>query len=281
VQRHSRATTPTAAGVRYLPQLKAWTDPKGNPDDTPCVATPLGGYSGVENQLYRVEIHNDGSKADAPRTFKWSRDNGSVVGAWVDDDGKDLIVDGVRDTAHGFAAGQWVEITDVIGQLQAQPGVMARLVKVERNRLTLDPASLLGALPVRTQLVDPVIRRWDHRESKDYTMKGGAIVLEEGKEYNLERGIKVSFSKSLAASSTVYHTLDYWMIPARTATADIEWPYHIQHDAATGEDTKVYEYADPGGVFHAFAPLAVVTPQAPPAGPNVKPLQRAIIQLWK
>jgi hypothetical protein len=36
------------------------------------------GYRGTENRLYRVEIHHPGAAADGA-TFKWSRDNGSVV----------------------------------------------------------------------------------------------------------------------------------------------------------------------------------------------------------
>ena len=37
------------------------------------------GYLGVENQLYRVEVHTGGTvAADHGPTFKWSRENGSV-----------------------------------------------------------------------------------------------------------------------------------------------------------------------------------------------------------
>ena len=50
-----------------LPVMRAFVDPKDVPDDTPCVADPLGGYRGLENQLYRVEIH-DAPAASAPGT---------------------------------------------------------------------------------------------------------------------------------------------------------------------------------------------------------------------
>lgn len=43
----------------------------------PCITPPDARYRGAENQLYRVEIHR-GSDAE-PATFKWSRDNGTVV----------------------------------------------------------------------------------------------------------------------------------------------------------------------------------------------------------
>src|SRR6185369_2053953 len=59
----------------------------------PCCLTPNTGYTGLENQLYRVEIHRRGipfSGAGVPpaggapsgtATFKWSRDNASVATA--------------------------------------------------------------------------------------------------------------------------------------------------------------------------------------------------------
>src|SRR3954468_8499559 len=43
----------------------------------PCAVAPVGGYRGLENRLYRVEIHDGGAPGSA--TLKWSRDNGSVV----------------------------------------------------------------------------------------------------------------------------------------------------------------------------------------------------------
>src|SRR5215204_4247330 len=45
--------------------------------EDPCIIAPEGGYQGLENRLYRVEIHHGGDLGKA--TFKWSRDNGSVV----------------------------------------------------------------------------------------------------------------------------------------------------------------------------------------------------------
>src|SRR5262249_57728277 len=52
----------------------------------PCCLTSGAAYTGLENQFYRVEIHQPGAAAasagpptTAPTgaTFKWSRDNGS------------------------------------------------------------------------------------------------------------------------------------------------------------------------------------------------------------
>lgn len=281
VKRHPVSSART--GFR-LPLMKAFVDPKDNPDDTPCVADPLGGYTGLENQLYRVEIHaapvEDDRPNSGPITFKWSRDDGSVVAAWVDHDGHDLIVEGVRDTAHGFSAGQWVEITDKVGELRGVPGVMVRLMKVEKDHLTYDPASASGSLPTIDDLVNPIVRRWDHGHSTGQAMLDGAIVLEEDKDYALERGIKIRFPKqhAEAADKRRYATGDYWAFPARTATADIEWPYVMQ--AMVGQPSiKVYQDKEPDGVEHVYAPLALATFKNEGMD-TPKSLQRKIAPLW-
>ena len=99
--------------------MQAFVDPEDDPDETPCVADPLGGYRGLENQLYRVQIHD---VSGGQVTFKWTRENGSVMAGWAGHVANTLIVEGVRDTASGFAAGQWVEIVDRLGELRGEPG---------------------------------------------------------------------------------------------------------------------------------------------------------------
>jgi hypothetical protein len=47
------------------------------PADDPCELPATGGYRGLENQLYRVEIHDPGQRAPA-RPSEWSRENASV-----------------------------------------------------------------------------------------------------------------------------------------------------------------------------------------------------------
>jgi Family of unknown function (DUF6519) len=48
--------------------------------DDPCIISPTGGYRGLENRLYRVEIHSVGPiGGGAPAKFKWSRNNASVA----------------------------------------------------------------------------------------------------------------------------------------------------------------------------------------------------------
>ena len=47
------------------------------PADDPCELPPIGGYRGLENQLYRVEVHDAGQPGGAA-TFKLSSENASV-----------------------------------------------------------------------------------------------------------------------------------------------------------------------------------------------------------
>ena len=82
-------------------------------DSEPCDLPPTGGYRGRENQTYRVEIHDEGAAGAA--TFKWSRDNASVVSPVVE-----VLPDGLtlrpaslgKDTVLGFDKGEWVEVLD-------------------------------------------------------------------------------------------------------------------------------------------------------------------------
>src|SRR5207302_915942 len=74
------AATPYRRDLSRAGKLKAQT---GAPsvDPLPCILPPESGYRSLENQLYRVEIHRPGGFGTA--TFKWSRENGSVVTAVV------------------------------------------------------------------------------------------------------------------------------------------------------------------------------------------------------
>lgn len=255
-----------------LPLMRASVDPADDPDETPCVADPLGGYRGLENQLYRVQIH---SVTDGRPTFKWSRENGSVMAAWTGVVANTLVVEGVRDAEGGFAEGQWVEIVDRGTELRGEPGVMLRLTKVDGGRLTYDPASMSAPLPQIENLLSPIVRRWDHRERQGQTVEHGAIVLNEDQDYPLERGIKVRFPKQaavVAGNERLYAVGDWWAFAARVATADIDWPATIEPGAAGQPPQKKYLDCPPDGPEHVYAPLAVGSLDGPP----LKSLQRTI-----
>ena len=66
---------PWVAAAATTGTLAASSAPPGQ--NMPCILSSQSGYQLLENQLYRVEIHGPGP--DETATFKWSRENGSVV----------------------------------------------------------------------------------------------------------------------------------------------------------------------------------------------------------
>jgi len=83
----------------------------------------------LENQHYRVEVHDKGALGAA--TFKFSRDNGSIVTKWESQAVNDLTVSNAgRDDVLRFAAGNWVELSDDTNDLLSTPGTLVQLAKV-------------------------------------------------------------------------------------------------------------------------------------------------------
>ncbi|MFE0134820.1 DUF6519 domain-containing protein [Streptomyces sp. NPDC059037] len=191
-------------------------------DTDPCDVAPDSGYRGPENQLYRVEVHRGGPVGRA--TFKWSRENASVVLPIRSVLGPTLELDTLgRDGKLGLETGDTVEIVDDASVCRAArdardvAGGAPRLYRVtevehvaRRVVLDADPAADpqhpgLGTLPER----HPVLRRWDHRPPEPATgpaegttdtgsvataVSGeGALLIEEGRWLPLEDGIEVFF----------------------------------------------------------------------------------------
>lgn len=218
-----------------------------------CVTPPGSKYRGAENQLYRVEIHQGGLAGTA--TFKWSRDNGSIVTSWLGTSGYDLKVGNAR----GFAAGNWVELIDDDAELQGVPGVLVRLAKVEGGTLSVDPdkVSTTDDLEWSASLVNPKVRRWDQVQTEDIVLKAGAVPITETPAgtideaatwINLEDDVQVQF-----AADGIYRSGDYWLIPARVASGNIEWP---EPDVEDGKSSATL--MPPHGVVHHYAPLGIV-----------------------
>lgn len=206
------------------------------PSEEPCVIEPGAGYRRLENQLYRVEVHQSGALGSA--TFKWSRDNGSIVATWLARNGNDLTVSSMgRDRAVGFANGDWVELTDDARELQGRPGTMVRLIKAEGQTLTIDPATATDTVDLADFPRHPRVRRWNT------TSGTGAQTIEtpvtNDGYLELEDGIQVRFEAG------TYATGDYWLIPARTATGGVEWPFT--------------EPQPPQGIRHHYCRLGLLT----------------------
>jgi hypothetical protein len=226
--------SPTAAA--HTGTMAAQTS--GGTDACGCQPIPAAGYRGLENQLYRVEIHQAGSASTA--TFKWSRENGAVAVAIVSVSGADVTVASLGPDANlGFQVGQWVEIIDdtyLFGNPPNQPGRLYQIKNIVPSLNTITMTT--SVLPVDLSR-NPHLRRWDQVG----TVVGANGVPLSGVWIDLENGIQVRFGAG------DYLSGDYWTIPARAATGQIEWP-------PCASDGKIFQ--PPHSAQIRTAPLACI-----------------------
>jgi hypothetical protein len=257
--------------------LKAMTaDPNDADLDNPCITSPKAGYRGAENQLYRVEIHTSGTAGTA--TFKWSRDNASMAFPVARLAGGDITLGYLgRDSRHSLEPGQWVELVDDTLALreEVRPLGKVKAVDQEQRIVTVDwPQN--ADLPVYDSEEEykskhVLLRRWDHTDrssvpgSPNFDAATGTLLIEESADANsdnwllLENGIRISFTRA-ASGEHQYYTGDYWLIPARTATGDVEWPLERtpSGELVMRNNRPVPEKRPPHGIERHYAPLAVI-----------------------
>jgi hypothetical protein len=214
--------------------MNAQAPPPGN-NQCPCLLPPSAGYLGIENQLYRVEIFQAGDY-NAAATFVWSRDNAMVETTilCIDPQGNVYVNNLGTDDLHSFAQGDWVEIVSPQSELFGQPRFLAQINQTPSQQnapcgngnMPAYSISLAATLP--TQLLSGTslrLRRWDMPQSvpQGQTMltaaNGNPLGIQIAQGWMLlENNVQVNFTAGHYAAG------DYWQIPARTATGDIEWP---------------------------------------------------------
>lgn len=241
---------------------------QGAPSE-PCTVVPSSTYRGAENQLYRVEILNGGSvTANNTPTFVWSRENGSVVFP-VAQLGTSTAADGTpqvevtlttlgRDDKLGLHPGDWVSVVDDSAVLQNRADSLLLVLKIDRDALVV---TLRGTTQVTNGGSHKLLRRWDQKASTDAS---GAVPLIESEDSDngladknwiaLEDGIQIWF-----AQGATYRTGDYWLIPARVASGDIEWPPEPMTAGGVRQlnGNPVAAELPSFGPAHHYAPLGV------------------------
>jgi hypothetical protein len=307
-------------------RLKVSADAPSASED-PCVISPSGGYRGLENRLYRVEIHDAGhlpgidksipsgisvipdlanprvvtTKTPLPNlaslsgklvevfgkqgninvslgkakiveisadgkmrlnkdlifypeyeafeirkvaTFKWSRDNGSVVVPVKEISYNELTVESLgRDKVLSFNVGDWVEVLDDHRELHNEPGEIALITKIDEasRKITLNrpiPAGGSRAFAAASEDRHTRVQRWDQKQGVD---SDGLLSVSNGL-IEIEDGIKVLFDIDTKSPGEAFRTGDYWVFAARTADGSVE----------------PLEKAPPRGIHHHYCKLAVI-----------------------
>ena len=219
----------------------------------PCVIDPAGGYTGIENRLYRVEIQRGGKRGSATPQFKWSRDNASLAATVrAKPYAKTIAGTGTlsvipvesygRDAWMRFKLGDHIELLDDDVEFAMREtdvgGQMAEVTFVDEatNEIYIDKD--FSAFPFGTDPKHqrhPRIRRWDHAEGVTTL----APDVRWGDKTPLEEGISITFHST---EGDRLHAGDYWVFTARTATGEVE----------------ELKKALPRGILHHFARLAVI-----------------------
>jgi hypothetical protein len=229
----------------------------------PCCLSAGTAYTGMENQFYRVEIHN--IDATGTVTFKWSRDNAAVrtgvtniasVTNSAGNPASQLSVQGLgRDQVLGFAPGDWIEILDDNLEFGGKSGELHKIDTIDFSAKTIALTNTLSGFTNgdTNPKVHTRVRRWD-QSGKIYEQDGTTVwwdldahdsgdipVPPPGTTLVLENGIIVTFSVSPSGASFLIG--DFWTFAARTADGTVE----------------ILDSVPPRGIHHHYARLSIVT----------------------
>jgi len=244
------------------------TVPAGSTTPDPCALPTSEGYSGDDNRLYRIQVHNGGSLSQV--TFTWSRDNANELFAATLSASRELVLDasttlavgdlvevlsGVVDLGDdqlgavylgGFvppdrAVGQLGQLVEVPSQV-GDDSVRFRLADVDDARVPVVLDNRYGDLPA----AGLKLRRW-HGVLDPQRLAGGGMV-DPSASYVLEDGITVTLLRN-----GTFRPGQYWQYQARTGVTPAE-PWR----------------SAPHGPERWFVPLALLRlPDASPPGTDV------------
>lgn len=238
------------------------------PSSDPCSLTPGGGYTRLENLLYRIEVHGGVQKtgfpqADGPRfelnglKVKLQRRNASLMARIVQINGNEMLVEpAALDPRNWFAPGAFAEIVNVHDDVDPRAAAAAeRLFRVSSatdDRVTLEQ-------PVPTAIASTgvaangswFLRLWD-------AFPGGtgfATIAATGatsQVIDIGDGLSIEFQGGAPA---IFRPGDYWTFAAR-ADGSVAWP-----EASPGNPAPML----PHGPEIRYAVLATMSPGATPA----------------
>ncbi len=149
-----------------------------------------------------------------------------------------------RDRRSGLSQGDWVELTSKEFELAQRAEPLARVQHIDPTRRIVLLKVKKGSEGRFSKCT--MLRRWDQN---DDVRDDGTLLVTEASGMDgwiaIERGINVQFQPG-----GNYRTGDYWLIPARVATGDIEWPRKGDYS----------EPVKPHGIERHRAVLAIMKP---------------------
>jgi len=240
-----------ASGVDLKPgigTLKARTKPTAG-DTDPCRIAPKARYRGPENRLYRVEIIGLGDNNQLQ--FVWSRHNSSVtfpiLKATFGDVTATIALEHLgRDARYSITEGDWVELVNDDWVMNGRDRPFMQVSSIDPYERSVVLRGNLSHSFISTADQHPYLRRWDSTGIQWVSRPAandGWLALEDGIE------ILFDHLDSYDKAESIYQVGDYWLIPARTATGNIEWP------KAGSAPLPL----PPHGITHYYAPLAIIS----------------------
>ncbi len=222
-------------------------------DPDPCLVPPTGGYRGLENHLYRVEVH---SATNTTAKVKWSRENAHVSTTIVEIlAGRTTVrVDSLgRDNVLRFKTGDWVEFTSDGREFAGLPGEMRKVTVDDTNKtLTFSQALPIAEFPQGVPEETDHLRviRWDQSGivrkpdgsqlvNLELTTDGLIELSVANPSFVLEHGVQATLTVQAGGTA---RSGDYWCFAARTADADIDR----------------LNAAPPLGLYHHYCHLAII-----------------------
>ncbi|MCP4936302.1 MAG: hypothetical protein GY927_19380 [bacterium] len=222
--------------------------PPGVASADPCDLPTPGGYTGLENRLYRFEVHQ---ASDLLTVIKWSRENGSELFPVLTLNTGSLTVSAhyeIRDGDLVEILSDAIELSDSteaaldmgLVRPQLMVGDLVRLVEAgtiasgQQREFTFEDPRTQAAIPAlditRYATAGLKLRRW----SNAFIRNGLGVEM-----FNIEDGIEVEVSGS-------FEPADWWQYEARVGDANANGPW----------------IAAPHGPERLYAPLAVLQRQA-------------------
>lgn len=231
------------------------------PSSDPCSLTPGGGYTRLENLLYRIEVHGGTPKpgaptADGPRfglnglTVKLQRQNASLMARIVDIQGSEIRVEpAALDPRRWFAPGAYAEIVSVHDDVDPRAAAsVQRLFRVSLatdDKVVLDATAAAVAATLAAEDGTWFLRLWDAFPAGT----GVATIAAAGatsQAIDLGDGLSIQFQGGAAAT---FRRGDYWTFAAR-ADGSVAWPETVPGTPDTMR---------PHGPETRYAVLAVVS----------------------